>query len=386
MLVKKSIWFISKYASPPHSRGGQRGISLAQAFVRQGHHATVIASSSNHFATFESSDWTRAGVGFRTAEFSGVKMLIHVSLPYQRTSSLPRILSWVHFEWGLLRLPTGRLQPPTHIIISSLSLLSVINAYRLSRKFNAKLIFEVRDIWPLTAELELDLSQKNYAMRVLGWIERFGYTRADVVVGTMPNLVEHVVGEVGEVTRVETVPLGIDDDLAELTQRYEPPAKSDGTMVVGYAGSIGRTNSVEILLFAAKQLGPEQGIRFEIWGSGERLKDLRKDFSDQPHIRFRGHIERRGLFSELSRAHLLCLATDDSALWKYGQSLNKLVEYMLVGRPIIAAYSGFPSMINEAKCGTFVPLGDPSSLIKAILHYRDMSVPERKKIDRKSVV
>jgi glycosyltransferase involved in cell wall biosynthesis len=56
------------------------------------------------------------------------------------------------------------------------------------------------------------------------------------------------------------------------------------------------------------------------------------------------------------------------------------VEYMLVGRPVIAVYSGFPSMINEAKCGTFVPVGDSSALVAAILHYRDISGPEREEI------
>jgi glycosyltransferase involved in cell wall biosynthesis len=53
---------------------------------------------------------------------------------------------------------------------------------------------------------------------------------------------------------------------------------------------------------------------------------------------------------------------------------------MLVGRPIIAVYSGFPSMISESECGSFVPVGDPSALVETILHYRDMSGPEREKM------
>lgn len=378
--MKKSIWFISKYASPPHSRGGQRGISLAQAFVKRGHQASVISSSSNHFATIRKSDWTPAGVGFRKASFSGVTMLIHKTLKYQKTASLVRVLSWLHFEWGLLRLPTGKLPAPTHIIVSSLSLLSLINAYRLSRKFNAKLIFEVRDIWPLTLELELGLSKKNWLVGSLSQIERFGYTTADVVVGTMPNLVEHVVGVAGPGPRVETVPLGIDSDLAELTQSYRAPLESDKRIIVGYAGSLGLTNSVDTLLSVAKQLGPNQGIDFEIWGGGDLLDNFRERFSDQPHIVFHGHTDRHRLILELSRTHVLFLATDDSSLWSYGQSLNKLVEYMLMGRPVIAVYSGYPSMINEAQCGTFVPVGDPDALSKALLHYRDMTGPRREQI------
>jgi hypothetical protein len=112
--MKKSIWFISKYASPPHSSGGQRGFSLAKAFVEQGNVATVIASSANHFGVFSAEDWTRIGNHFSEGFFDGVPVFVHRSLSYKRTASLRRVLSWIHFEWGLLFLPHKRIPTPTH--------------------------------------------------------------------------------------------------------------------------------------------------------------------------------------------------------------------------------------------------------------------------------
>ena len=53
---------------------------------------------------------------------------------------------------------------------------------------------------------------------------------------------------------------------------------------------------------------------------------------------------------------------------------------MFAGKPIIASYSGFPSMINEAGCGTFVPAEDKNELLKAIMYYADMSQSERNAI------
>ncbi len=46
---------------------------------------------------------------------------------------------------------------------------------------------------------------------------------------------------------------------------------------------------------------------------------------------------------------------------------------MVSGKPIIASYTGFPSMINEANCGTYVPAGDVESLKGEIEHYANMS-------------
>jgi len=68
---------------------------------------------------------------------------------------------------------------------------------------------------------------------------------------------------------------------------------------------------------------------------------------------------------------VLFLAAEDSRIWDFGQSLNKLLEYMLIGRPILAAYSGYPSMINEAGCGRFVPSSDFTALKEALLDFRD---------------
>jgi glycosyltransferase involved in cell wall biosynthesis len=53
---------------------------------------------------------------------------------------------------------------------------------------------------------------------------------------------------------------------------------------------------------------------------------------------------------------------------------------MLAGKPVVASYSGFPSMINEAECGSFVPAGDVIALRDEILRYEALSEAERKKV------
>ncbi len=39
---------------------------------------------------------------------------------------------------------------------------------------------------------------------------------------------------------------------------------------------------------------------------------------------------------------------------------------MMAGKPILASYSGYQSMVNEANCGLFVPAEDEEALIKGI--------------------
>ncbi len=53
---------------------------------------------------------------------------------------------------------------------------------------------------------------------------------------------------------------------------------------------------------------------------------------------------------------------------------------MLSGKPIVASYTGFTSMINEADCGSFIPAGNVNALQNEIERYVNMSPAERTSI------
>ncbi|SPP31955.1 hypothetical protein ARAF_1623 [Arsenophonus endosymbiont of Aleurodicus floccissimus] len=78
------------------------------------------------------------------------------------------------------------------IIVSSLSLLTIINGLFLKKKYKCKLIFEIRDIWPLTIVEEEKFSKYNPFVQFLSLIEYIGYRYLDAIVGMMPNLIENV--------------------------------------------------------------------------------------------------------------------------------------------------------------------------------------------------
>jgi hypothetical protein len=64
----------------------------------------------------------------------------------------------------------------------------------------------------------------------------------------------------------------------------------------------------------------------------------------------------------LSKCDILYLSTHDSKIWDYGQSMNKLVDYMMAVNLWLASYSGYSSMLNEAESGVFIP-NSPDSII-----------------------
>ena len=377
--LKKTIWYINKYASPPGANGGLRGLSLAKEFKKLGHEAIVVNSRSNHYIVKPETGGEPIGGGFTISHHWGVSTFTHRSITYIKTSSLRRILSWLHFEWGLLRLPTQKLPEPTHIIVSSLSLLTILNGYRLARKFKSRLIFEIRDIWPLSLTIESSYSLTNPLVMVLSWIEKFGYEKADVVVGTMPNLKEHVHRVAGQTVRVESIGLGLDPDLTE-SLKAKPSNRKHPGIVFTYSGSIGRANALPIILDVFAELDPHTNIEFHLYGKGDYLQDLKQRYETSRNIFFHGEVARSQLMQMLQDSDALILSAENSEIWRYGQSLHKVVEYMASARPIIAVYSGFPSMIDEAECGVFVDPSNQQEIVRAITNMANLSAKKRQEI------
>jgi glycosyltransferase involved in cell wall biosynthesis len=380
--VGKRIWCISKYAAPLEYGYGHRLFSLAREFERLGHRVVVITSDSNHLSRRPKlkSTYTRASHG-------GVETWWIRTVRYGKSGSLKRIASWIDFEIKLWLMPKRKLPTPDVVIVSSLSLLTILNGYWLKRKYGSRLIFEIRDIWPLTLVEEAGFSRRNPLVHLLGWVERFGYAKADAIVGTMPNLAEHVREVYGEATDCYCIPLGYDPELyhvaehlpEEYKDRYIPPGK----FIVGYAGSIGTTNALDTLIQCAIEMKEDPSVHFLLVGEGALLDMHRERTAGLENVTFAPKVEKAQVQSVLALCQVLYFATEASAVWRFGQSLNKLIDYMMAGKPVIASYSGYPSMLDEADCGVFVPAKDAEALKRAIRDFAQMPSEELDRMGRR---
>lgn len=372
-----NIWYISKYVIPPTSGSvGARGFFIIRELVRMGHRGVVLTSDSNHLAITPQFEGR-----YRVDAIEGVEFVWIKTLKYRMTGSLRRVLSWLEFEWRLWRLPKEQFGRPDVVVVSSLSLLTIFNGLLLRRRYRCRLIFEIRDIWPLTMTEEGGYGRYNPFVIGLGLVERLGYLRADVIVGTMPNLKDHVTEVIGRERPVYCIPMGVDE--ASLTSgeplesNYEAKYIPQGKFIVCHAGSIGLTNALDTLLACARKLRDRSDIHFLIVGKGDLKAKYEKICADLSNITFAPEVKKTMVQSVLARSDLLYFSTYTSKVWRFGQSLNKLIDYMLSGKPIVASYSGYPSMINEAGCGSFVPADDVAALLKEILRYAEMSVETR---------
>ena len=376
------ICCVSKYATPPIYGAGSRLFHLASNFQKCGHKTTLITSDANHLSSFPNTAKT-----YNYEKILETKVCWIKTKKYKRTASLSRVLSWLDFEIKLFLMPTRFFANPDVLIVSSLSLFSIIYGYYLKLRFGCKLIFEIRDIWPLTMTEEGGFSKWHPFVLLMGIIERFGYRKSDLVVGTMPRLDAHVNEVLGVERPFFCSPLGFGNtkpqptakDRKNILQSYFPKGKT----IVGYCGSMGISNALETFVQCIKNLERHSEVHFVLVGEGDLKQKFIEELKLNNNVTFVPRIPSTEVPHFLRLCDILYLSTHDSKVWKFGQSMNKFVEYMLAGKPILATYSGFPSMLNESRAGEFVQPNDGGLLEAAILKYTLMTSSERESIGTK---
>lgn len=350
--------------------------------ARMGHECVVITSDSNQLAQVPG-----LAEPCMRQDVDGMQLWWVKTLRYQVAKSMRRIVSWLDFEWRLWRMPKAELPKPDAVVVSSLSLLTVLNGFWLRRRYGGRLVLEIRDIWPLTIIEEGGFSRWNPLVLGLSWIEKLGYQHADAVVGTMPNLVEHVEQVLGKVKPTHCIPMGVDEVAITSSEKLSPNyvkqyIPSDKFIVV-HAGTIGITNALDTLLDCAALMQNKPYVHFLVVGEGDLRTHYQHKYAHLSNLTFAPKVPKSMVQAVLAKCDLLYFSVHVSKVWRFGQSLNKLIDYMLAGKPVVASYTGYPSMINEAGSGTFVPAGDVQALRAEIERYVAMTNQERASLGAK---
>ena len=345
------ILIVSKYAPVPGYGSNPRWFELGKLIVHQNHSVHIITSDSNHGSNFDLKDRQTA-----TLVAENVRYTIIKTFKYRLSASVARVISWFDFDLKLFRF--FRHVSPDVVLVSSLSLTSIIFGLYIRARHGSRLVFEVRDIWPLTMIEEGGFSKWHPLALYLRLLELWGYRRADLIVGTMPNLKQHVL-ESGISKRdraFHTCGIGVSPDrAAEVTPFMFTPdleARMQGRTIVGYCGSIGLTNNLSDFVDYI-EASRRDDVMFVIAGDGADRARFQSRLGACDNIVFLGRISADQVQGFLRRCDVLFLSTLPSKVWDYGQSMNKVVDYMLAGKYIVVQYTGYPSFINEAACGVF---------------------------------
>ena len=375
----KTVFIINQYASTPNYGYGGRHYYLAQKLAKKGYRVYLIASASHHLLRQSPvmDSW------FLEEKVSDYFSMIWLKMPkYDQAHSKKRVLGWFLFSLRLLKLHKVIPYSPDVLICSSPSLISYLGARQLARKFSVRLVFEVRDIWPLTLIKLGGYKPAHLFIKFLQWIEDLAYRDADAVVSNLKNAIEHMTSRGMNGNKFTWIPNGF--SIEEMKQEVALNVSTchqlpKNKFIIGYTGTLGVANALETLLEAADILRTNTDIAFVLVGDGKEKHALQVTVEDKElvNVHFIDPIPKVEIQSMLSNFDVCYIGWLDNELYQFGIGANKIPEYLYSGKPIIHSYSGGCDPIIEAGAGINTPAGDPQQLAAGIMALYDMP-PEKR--------
>ena len=404
-----NILYLNHYAGSPALGMEYRPFYLAREWVRAGHRVQIVAADYSHVRARQpdAGDETLDGIAYRWLP----------TPPYQgngagRVWNIWRFLSQV---WRQSHQLVRDFKPDV-VIASSTYPMDIWVARRIARisrelankpanqranqradnradnrasvrAAGAVLVFEVHDLWPLSPIELSGMSPRHPFIRLCQAAEDAAYRDADVVVSMLPKVQGHMAAHGLDLAKLQIVPNGISldewtgtppalrDDLARLigTQR------AAGRTVVGYAGSMGLPNALDVLLDAAALLQAEP-IAIVMVGDGHERARLAQRLIDEglSNVSLLPPVPKAMIPALLALLDIAYIGWQRVPIYRFGIAPNKLMDYMMSGCTVLHSVDAGNDPVAESGCGLTVAPESAPAVADGLRRLAALPVDERK--------
>lgn len=358
-----------------------RPFYLAREWVRAGHEVLIVAASYSHVRAVQ----PEMDGSERNEVIDGVQYRWYRTPAYSG-NGVGRIRNMLSFICMLFR-EASRLADefkPDIVIASSTYPMDIWPCRRIARRAHARLVFEVHDLWPLTPMQLGGMSRRHPFILLVQSAEDYAYRHADKVVSLLPKADGYMRSRGMQASKFVCIPNGIDaaewkdaEPLPESVKACLEQLRASGLPLVGYAGTYGLANALDLLLDAARLL--RGTARIVMVGGGPERDRLLRRISDEglDNVTLLPPIPKKAVRSFLEVIDIAFMAMLPEPLYQYGIAPNKLVDYMMSGRPIVFSARAGNDPVAEAGCGITVPPGDPNAVAEAVRRLAALPAGER---------
>lgn len=385
-----NIWYIHPYLGTPDNAEYGRGYFLGSSLLKMNINCRIITSSSHHLQQSE----------YNLVKNISEKKVSEVPFTWIKTpkysgNGLKRIINMVTFglKFRFIDLVVNHgHEKPDVIIISAAHPFHLLGGIHWAQKYKAKLIFEVRDIWPLSLNQLLGMSFYHPFSLLLSWFEKKAYKSVDQVVSLLPNAERHMQPRGLKSSKFNYIPNGIlidenNDTRPSSHRAYINSLREKEDFIFMYTGAHGIPNAMEPLIMAAKII-LDQGInriKFVLVGDGVCKPNLIQYAKDHKisNVHFLEPIPRNEIPDTLTLSDMVFIGGRNIPLYEFGVSPNKMFEYMLAAKPILMTVKSPNNPLELANSGVCLGSNDPKIIAKEIIKYSCLSSKELEIIGNK---
>ena len=355
-----NILYLHQYFNTPSMPGSTRSYEFAKRLVARGD--TVYMVTTNWQGKSKLSFTNESGINVYWAP-----------IPYaNKMNFLRRIWAYLGYVWFTFII--GHKLNYDLIIASSTPLTIAIPALWLKRVKRAKMIFEVRDLWP-QLPIAIGALKSPIMIKIAQFLEKKTYAGSEKVIalsiGMNSVLKERVPSnKISVVTNLSDRKNFKVSDQKGINFRKNYPGISNHPLIV-YTGVFGRVNGVIYLVEIAKEIQKiNPNVRFLLTGDGFEKEKIQKQ-----SIKY--NLLNKILFMEKylpknEMPDILSAATITTSFFidlpEMGHnSANKFFDGLAAGKPIMINYGGWQAdLLKESGAGFIIPQNNSSQAAKIL--------------------
>ena len=343
--------------------------SIVSELVELGHRVQVVTALPWYSQHRIEDGWDHRLVQTEETEWGWITRL-H-PFPTAKTNIPARALAFGGFT-GLAAAVSARARfRPDVVLAMSPPLLIGLAGWAAARRFGVPFVFNIQDVFPDVA-VEVGAITGPKVIATARALERFLYLRSDAVTVLSDDLRLNVAAKIaGRGTdRVRVIPNFVDTDRIRPSDRNNEYRRELGVgdrTVVMYAGNLGYSQSVDLLVDAARHFRDRDDVVFVVNGSGSGRAALVESAKGLDNLTF------VALQPKERVPEILAAADIHTVLLRRGLAASsvpsKMYSILAAGRPTLAAVDEGTEVartLDAAAAGIAVPPEDPPAFRAAL--------------------
>ena len=380
-----NILLINHYAGSPRDGMEYRPYYLAREWVRAGHHVQIVAAAYSHVRSRQPAMPGRSRVLDEAIDGIAYRWLPAPAYVGNGIGRVGNIWAFLSRLWRDSKVLVHEFRPDV-VIASSTYPMDIWVARRIARLARAKLVYEVHDLWPASPIELAGMSPKHPFIRLCQKAENDAYRDADVVVSMLPKVAAHMRAHGLDLRKLHIVPNGIAMDEWQGEPAPLVPAlaaqlaalETAGRTIVGYAGSHGLPNALDVLLDAAALLRGT-ALSFVLVGDGHEKLRLERRVRDEglANVLMLPPIPKAQIPTLLAAFDIAYIGWQRVPIYRFGIAPNKLMDYMMAARPVLHSVEAGNDPVAEAGCGLTVAPESSAAVADGLLALAACTPDER---------
>ena len=356
----KKIIIIDHFSQTPDEAGNNRFLYIAELLSKEGYQVEIITSDYSHKNK-------RKRETYWNQKLPKYQFTMLKEPGYQKNVSIIRFYS--HFIFGKsLKRYLKKIEKPSLVYAAVPSLDAAYVGAEYCRKYKIPFIVDIQDLWPEAFKLVFDMPVvSNMIFQPMVFAANRIYKSADEIVAVSRTYLERGL-LVTKRCKGITVFLGTDIERFDKAAERRLEKENKNEIWVVYAGTLGHSYNIEIIIDAIKLLKTEctKPVRFKVLGDGPFLNRFKAyAVLNEVETDFMGRLPYEEMVSYLKSSDIAVNPITKGA----AQSIiNKHGDYAAAGLPVISTQEcrEYRELLVKYQAGINCPPNSVSHVVQAM--------------------